>query len=153
VSLFEPIYQKDNNTFVSNKTEFSVIYQQKRALGWFVEKYMTNYEVRRYADIVIKRNGLDIAIIDAKCMHYSESEEDDKQEPGPNRDIVNQMIIYLDYDNNCDLGIVLYADDKILEDVIVRQGQDRRIIFLNCYPYRGSELLAFKKIKNYLDIN
>lgn len=93
VSLFEPIYQKDNNTFVSSKTEFSVIYQQKRTLGWFREKYMTSNEIRRYADIAIKKNGLDIAIIDAKCMRYSENEEDDKQEPSPDRNILNQMII------------------------------------------------------------
>ena len=82
-----------------------------------------------------------------------ESEEDGKQEPGPDRNIVNQMIIYLDYDSKCDLGVVLYADDKIREDVIIRQGENRKIIFLNCYPYSESELLALDKIKNYLGIN
>ena len=152
ISLFEPIYQKDHNTFVSNKTKFSVTYHQKRTLGWFVEKYTINYEVRRYPDVVIKKNGSDIAIIDAKCMHYSEK-EDDKQEPGPDRNIVNQMIIYLDYDSKCDLGIVLYADDKMREEVIIRQGENRKIIFLNCYPYDESDMLAFNKIRNYLGIN
>jgi hypothetical protein len=151
ISLFEPIYQKDNNTFVNNKTEFSVVYHQKRTLGWFVERYMINYEVKRYPDIFIKKNGLDIAIIDAKCMRYSEKEEDDKQEPGPDTNIENQMIIYLDYDSECDLGVVLYADDKIREDVIIRQGENRKIIFLNCYPYHQSEISAFEKIKNYFE--
>ena len=54
------------------------------------------------------------------------------------------MIIYLDYDSKCDLGVVLYADDKIQEDVIIRQGENRKIIFLNCYPYHQSEILAFE---------
>lgn len=40
------------------------------------------------------------------------------------------MIIYLDYYSKCDLGVVLYAVDKLREDVIVRQGENRRIIFL-----------------------
>jgi hypothetical protein len=138
---------------VTSNNSFSIVYQQKRTLGWFVEKHTTSYEVRRYADIVIRKNGLDIAIIDAKCMHYSESEEDEKQEPGPDRSIVNQMIIYLDYDSKCDLGVVLYAVDKLREDVIVRQGENRRIIFLNCYPYSESQLLAFKQIRNHLGIH
>lgn len=85
-------------------------------------------------------------------MHYSEK-EDDKQGTGPDRNIVNQMIIYLDYDSKCDLGVVLYADDKIREDIIVRQGENRRIMFLNCYPYYESDTLAFKKIKKYLGID
>jgi hypothetical protein len=148
ISLFEPIYQKDNNTFVNSRTKFSVVYHQTRTLGWFREKYGLNCDVKRYPDILIKKNGLDLAIVDAKCMHYSEK-EDDKQEPGPDRNIVNQMIIYLDYDGKCDLGIVLYADDKMREDVVIRQGENRKIIFLNCYPYHESDILSFKKIKNY----
>jgi hypothetical protein len=74
-----------------------------------------------------------LVIIDAKCMLYSEK-EDEKQErgPGPDRNIVNQMIIYLDYDGKCDLGVVLYADDKMREDVMIRQGENRKMIFLNC---------------------
>jgi len=148
ISLFEPIYQKDNNIFVSNKTEFSVVYHQTKTLGWFVEKNRVNNEVRRVPDILIKKRELDLAIIDAKCMHYSEK-EDEKQEPGPDRNIVNQMIIYLDYGNKCDLGIILYADNKIREDVIIRQGENRKILFLNCYPYHESDVSAFKKIKNY----
>jgi hypothetical protein len=90
-----------------------------------------------------------VAIIDAKCTHYSEK-EDDKQEPGPDRNIVNQMIIYLDYDIRCDLGIVLFADDKLREDIVIGQGEHRRILFLNCYPYHESASIAFEKVKNCL---
>ena len=89
-----------------------------------------------------------MAIIDAKCMCYSEI-EDGKQEPGPDRNIVNQMIIYLDYDKQCDLGIVLFVDDKIRDDVIITQ-ETRKILFLNCYPYHESAFLAFEKVKRYL---
>jgi hypothetical protein len=59
----------------------------------------------------------------------------------------------LDYDSKCDLGVVLYSDDKIREDATIRQAENRKNIFLNCYPYHESDVLAFKKIKNYLGIN
>ena len=81
---------------------------------------------------------------DAKCMCYSEI-EDGKQEPRPDRNIVNQMIIYLDCDKECDLCIVLFAHDKSREDIIMTQ-ETRKIVFLNCYPYHDSSFLTFAKL-------
>jgi hypothetical protein len=63
-------------------------------------------------------------LIDAKYMLHSESKEANEligpELGGPNRDIVNQMIIYLDHIGPCDLGIVLFADPGSHEDVTVR---------------------------------
>jgi len=103
----------------------------------------------RRPDVLVRKNGKLLAIIDAKCMKYSEEISDDKQEPGPNRDIVNQMIIYLDYGARCNLGIVLFADDKIRDDILIKQDKKRKIVFLNCYPYGTSSGLSFEKIKKY----
>lgn len=61
----------------------------------------------------------------------------------------NQMIIYLDYGTRCNLGIVLFADDKIRDDILVKQDKKRKIVFLNCYPYGTSSGLSFEKIKKY----
>jgi len=154
VSLFEPMSQneKNVNVFVNDENGFSIEYHKKKVLGWILEKNGgIKDEVRRYPDIVVRRDGTNVAIIDAKCIRYSEKGEgEDKQEPGPEGYIVNQMIIYLDYGSKCDLGIVLFADDKTREDVILKQGDLRKILFLNCYPYHESSSLAFEKIQKYL---
>ena len=149
LSLFEPLYQRRNNIFINDETKFLIEYHRKKTVGWNLQKKDgLVYEIKRYPDIVISKKGKDMAIIDAKCMCYSEI-EDGKQEPGPDRNIVNQMIIYLDYDKQCDLGIVLFADDKIRDDVIITQ-DTRKILFLNCYPYHESAFIVFKKVKSYL---
>ena len=153
ISIFEPIYQKKNNhnIFLNQRTKISIEYHREKMIGWSLKKNDDfSYHVRRYPDIVISKNGIDVCIIDAKCMHYSEI-EDGKQEPGPDRNIVNQMIIYMDYDKKCDLGVVLFADDKIRNDVIITQGTNRKIVFLNCYPYHNSSKLAFEKLYAYLN--
>jgi hypothetical protein len=82
-------------------------------------------------------------------MRYSEV-EDDKQEPGPDRNTVNQMIIYLDYGSRCDLGIVLFAEDTIRNDVLIKQKESGKVVFLNCYPFHQTCIFAFEKIKHYL---
>jgi hypothetical protein len=125
-------------------------------LGWFIERQGISDEVRRYPDVVIKKNGLDLAIIDAKCTLSSEKLDDENQQPSPfrnrRRNIVNQMIIYLDYHGKCDLGLVLFADDKIQKDVVIRQGENRKMLFLNCYPYSGTDLRAFETIKKCIEV-
>ena len=154
ISVFEPVYQKKNNKniFESRGTKFSIEYQREKTLGWHLQKKGGySYEVKRFPDIVIRKNGVEISIIDAKCMRYSDI-DDGKQEPGPNRNIVNQMILYLDYDNKCDLGLVLFADNKIRDDIIITQ-ENRKIIFLNCYPYHESAFLTFEKLKEYLKMS
>jgi hypothetical protein len=153
ISMFEPVYQKLNNynIFLSQKTKFSIEYHREKKIGWTLKRNDgSSYNVRRYPDVVIRKNGVEVCIIDAKCMPYSEI-EDGKQEPGPDRNIVNQMIIYMDYDKKCDLGIVLFADNKIREDIVITQG-NRKIVFLNCYPYHNTFTLAFKKINKYINL-
>jgi septum formation topological specificity factor MinE len=156
VALFKPVHQRDHHTFVNKKTNFSVVYHQKMNLGWFIERQGISDEVRRYPDVVIKKNGLDLAIIDAKCTLSSEKLDDENQQPSPfrnrRRNIVNQMIIYLDYHGKCDLGLVLFADDKIQKDVVIRQGENRKMLFLNCYPYSGTDLRAFETIKKCIEV-
>ena len=84
LSLFGRIYQKrDHRTFVNKKTNFSVLYNQQMGLGWFIENQGKTHEVFRRPDIVIKKKGVDVAIIDAKCKQYSEKSADDQQDPEP----------------------------------------------------------------------
>ncbi len=47
--------------------------------------------------------------------------------------IVNQMIIYLDYGKKKDLGMVLFAVDRPRGEIIVKQAETRKIMFLNCF--------------------
>lgn len=150
LQLFEPVKQKSHGKFFNSKSKIEIEYQYTKKIGWILEKPETlNQEVFRRPDVLVRKNGKLLAIIDAKCMKYSEEISDDKQEPGPNRDIVNQMIIYLDYGARCNLGIVLFADDKIRDDILIKQDKKRKIVFLNCYPYGTSSGLSFEKIKKY----
>ena len=121
-----------------------------KAIGWTSERNGVTEvkELKRIPDILIKRDKSDIAIIDAKCMRYSENLDT----PSPNSDIVNQMILYLDYVVCCDVGIVLFADDKDRNDIVIKQKDSRKILFLNCYPYQQSDRYAFERIKHYLSI-
>ena len=52
----------------------------------------------------------------------------------------------------CDLGLVLFADNKVRDDIIIKQ-ENRKIVFLNCYPYHESAFLAFEKLKEYLKMS
>jgi hypothetical protein len=83
-------------------------------------------------------------------MRYGEKMPDNKQEPGPPRDIVNQMIIYLDYGAKKDLGMVLFADDRQREEIVVKQTNSRKIMFLNCYPYSDDSKVVFDRLRNYM---
>ena len=86
-------------------------------------------------------------MIDAKCMHYSEDkDEDEKQEQSTDRNIVNQMIIYMDYGNRTDLGFVIFADSKLRDEVVIKQ-DCRQLIFLNCFPFHTISDLALEKLK------
>lgn len=150
ISLFEPVIQKRPNLFTNNESKFSIEYHQKRTLGWKIERRGIISDIRRFPDIVVKKNGQDIAIIDAKCMEYNENiQSEDSPEMGPDRNIVNQMILYLDYHKKCDLGFVLYADTKKREDVLIKS-DTQKIYFLNCFPYEDTAFTAFRKIKQAL---
>lgn len=59
------------------------------------------------------------------------------------------MIIYLDYAEKKDLGMVLFADDKLREEIVVKQTDSRKIMFLNCYPYSENSKVVFDRLNNY----
>ena len=128
------------------------MYHWQQEVGWLLEKVNGDLiEVKRFPDVIVRKNGEDVLVIDAKCMRYSEITPDHKQEPGPPRDIVNQMIIYLDYGNKKDLGLVLFADDRPHEEIVVKQTDSRKIMFLNCYPYSDSSKVAFDRLHEYME--
>jgi hypothetical protein len=104
--------------------------------------------VLRRPDVLIKKNGRVKALIDAKYMLYKESDEETGVK-GPDRDIVNQMILYLDHIGPADIGIVLFADQSASEDVSIKKG-DRKIVFLNCYPYTYDSNSTLQKVRNYI---
>jgi hypothetical protein len=153
LGLLSPVTQIGDKVFATDGGDFSVEYQKGAGIGWTSKKYdidekeIAAINVKRVPDITISKRGKDKMVVDAKCMDYSDI-EDDKQEPGPERNIANQMIIYLDYVTSSELAVVLFADPKIRGDVSLGKG-NRRIIFLNCYPFSTS-LTAFERVKQYL---
>jgi len=149
--LFEPLKQKSHGKFVNSDTGIEIEYQHTKKIGWVLEKPNSTHNLLRFPDIVVKKKGKIVAIIDAKYMKYSEQLEGEQMEPAPDRNIVHQMLVYLDYGIPCDLGIVLFADEKIRDDILIREeNTSRRIVFLNCFPYSESATLALDKVKNYL---
>jgi hypothetical protein len=145
---FEPMKQKNDDTFVNTDTGITIEYHKQEIIDWQLEKNGVTSDISRYPDIVIRKGGRDLMIIDAKCMRYSEpSDEEERQEPAPDRNIVNQMIVYLDYNPQCNSGVVLFADPRIREAVRIKKGQ-RSVEFMNCYPYSESTDIAFDYIKS-----
>jgi hypothetical protein len=161
LELLEPIRQSkthDHKLFMNDRKAISIQYQALEEIGWTLKLCGSSFPVKRKPDILIRKDGNVKALIDAKYMLYKESEEDNELSGPelfgpelirPNGDIVNQMIIYLDHIGPCDLGIVLFADPGSLEDVSVRRG-NRRILFLNCYPYTSNSSTTLEKIKHYI---
>ena len=64
---------------------------------------------------------------------------------------MNQMIIYLDYGEKKDLGMVLFADDNRREEIVVKQADSRKVMFLNCYPYSDDSKVVFDRLRNYTE--
>ncbi len=156
LDLVGPVKQSSRNRslFVASTGGISVEYHWQQNIGWTIQKQGIDKVdvVKRYPDVVIQKDGKNIVIIDAKCMRYSEARDDDKPEPGPQRDIVNQMLIYLDYGLGAksDLGLVLYADSNLRDDVRLSEKESRHIVFLNCYPYSDASEKVFQGIKKYV---
>ncbi len=149
LKLLEPVTQSKihgHKLFMNDLNGISIQYQAQEEINWILEERMGNPHVIRRPDVLIRKNGHVKALIDAKCMPYRISHEENEL-PSPDRDIVNQMIIYLDHIGPSDLGIVLFADSESREDVIIRQG-NRRIMFLNCYPYKENSNITLEKIQH-----
>ena len=96
-------------------------------------------------------------MIDAKYMKsdHKTDKKSDNIKGMPDTKIVNQMIIAMDYgEDRTNLGIVLFADNRKQDDVVIEKIQKHKEIhFLNMHP--ENKLLmddAFVKIKNIVDI-
>jgi hypothetical protein len=150
LTIFEPIKQQKfhNNIFATHDHLITIEYQNTISLGW--RRYrnnITSTEVNRRRDVVLRKHGKTLLVIDAKCMSLPQAEEEENPK-SPATDTVNQIIMYLDYQDKCNKGLVLFADDT--ENTVhtsLRQGDEREIRFLPCYPFHQSHRVAFDYIK------
>jgi hypothetical protein len=136
----------------SNGT-YTVEYQATKKIEW--KKNGT--ELFRIPDTVIKKDGKIKATFDAKCMKYDtkleEEERTDDWKGMPDRTIVNQMIIAMDYGKEktkANIGIVLFADDRTKSTVVIEKGP-KKIHFLNMHP-ANNPANALAKVKNIISV-
>ena len=146
LTIFSPIEQHRKNHKRFSNGKYIVEFQYQKNIGWYAEKEKVSKPIIRLPDMIVKKDRKIIAIIDAKNMRFDKKiDKDDENEAGdfskftPDRSIINQMIIYLDYGKDVDksnLGIVLFADDRPTDQVIVKQkGSNAKILyFLNMHP-------------------
>jgi hypothetical protein len=131
--------------------KYEIQYQWRKTIGW---TKVGGTEIPRIPDIMIKKNGTIVAVIDAKYMDGNE-ELENNVEGGkmPDSKIVNQMIIAMDYGtkkNNVDLGIVMFADKQDSVRIIIeKDGTNKKIYFLNVHPETNPER-ALEEIKKII---
>ena len=120
-------------------SEYSIEYQDSKHLGW-KRKGSTNLrqmEVFRLRDIVIRKRGKILAVVDAKFMPLRKEVTE----------IENQMLIYLDYgESKADLVIVLFCfpgDEK----VYYNDDRTKEMRFKNCHPDSSDKVLQWIKKK------
>ena len=159
--------QKSSSSNKFSKNQYTIEYQFSKPIGWIRlgrDRAGGKYnQIERRPDTVIKKGSEIVAMIDAKYMK-SDAKSDEKSDnikDMPDTKIVNQMIIAMDYgdekdrtDLRTDLGIVLFADDRKQDDVVIDKIQKhKKIHFLNMHP--ENKLLmddAFVRIKNIVGI-
>jgi hypothetical protein len=151
------------NPRVFTAGEYTITYQYSKKIGW---KRIDGNELNRIPDTAIKKHGRPIALIDAKYRAgpdfiEREGEEEKPSTESPKTNIVNQMIIAMDYGNKEDttnLGIVLFADKQDRDDVVIEksQGPSKKIHFLNMHPENNpldtldkvGEIIGLKRMPN-----
>ena len=151
LEVLKPVKQiRENKSLFKDEYGVSIEYHKQLDIGWILEKAggFTS-GVKRYPDITISKTGKHSIIVDAKCMQYSEV-TGSNQEPGPDRNIVNQMLVYMDYDKSRRLGIVAFADKSEREDIRIYDVQSRQILFLNCYPSSKTQERFSSRVKTSL---
>ena len=140
----------ETKSHVFSNGKYTVEYQFYKYIEWKKD----GDELFRIPDTVIKKHGKIIAMLDAKFMRsdkkLEEGREDDKPSM-PDRSIVNQMIIVMDYGKRykTDTGIVLFADDRTQQSTVVIENGPKKIYFLNMHPASNPEN-ALSKIKNII---
>jgi len=127
---------------------YSIEEQWSKTIGW---RKLGGSEVNRRPDILIRKKGKGVAIIDAKCMSGNKELEETSQGQMPDSKIVNQMIIAMDYGKpktHVNLGIVLFADKDTYPVTIEKNDGKKRIHFRKMHPANdvSSELEEIKKI-------
>ena len=154
IDQFDNMKQKEepHQKEFSNGT-YTVEYQSTKKIEW--KKNGT--ELFRIPDTVIKKDGKVKATFDAKCMKYDtkleEEERTDDWKGMPDRTIVNQMIIAMDYGKEktkANIGIVLFADDRTQPTVVIEKGP-KKIHFLNMHP-ANNPANALAKVKNIISV-
>ena len=125
--------------------KYTVEYQFHKHISW--RKVGERYGLDRYPDTIIKKGSSIVAMIDAKYM--------DSEVGTPTRDIVNQMIIEMEYgekNDNTNIGIVLFADKRKLKPVVIEKIQgSKKIHFLNMHPENSWEV-TLEKVKNIIGV-
>ena len=121
------IVQKKRNLY--KNSEYSIEYQDTKRLGW----KRNGSPVSRRRDIVIRKRGKILAVVDAKFMPLRN--EVVKEE--------NQMLIYLDYgESKSNLAIVLFCfpgDEK----VYYNNDRTKEMRFKNCHPDSSDKVLQW----------
>ena len=148
----KPVEQQEKDPHVFTKGKYTIKYQFRKYIEW--EKDGT--ELFRIPDTVIKKDSKIIAMFDAKYMKSGDKLETAKPDDPPDmpdRNIVNQMIIAMDYGKaraKTDIGIVLFADDRTQSTVVIEKGP-KKIYFLNMHPANNPEN-ALAEVKNIIDV-
>ncbi len=120
--------------------EYEIEFQWSKTIGW---KKLGGGEVYRIPDILIRKNKKVLAIIDAKYMSGNNVLESSGEGSMPSPQIVNQMIIAMDYgedENIIDLGIVLFADKNNVPVTIEKKDGKKKIHFLSMHPENDIQL-------------
>ena len=164
LSLFfdkKPVKQKTGNDkhreFIIDP--YTIEYQFHKRIGW--ERVDPPYSIGRFPDTIIKKDSNIIAMLDAKYMKYEdklEGKDKPDQSPSmPDRNIVNQMIIEMEYgkpNDNTDIGIVLFADKRNRDTVVIEKSSGtpaKKIYFLNMHP-ENHPIDALNKVKQICDL-
>ena len=143
---FGGMKQKNKRIFGNGKYE--IVYQWSKKIGW---RKSGGGEVYRRPDILVRKNGKVVAMIDAKYMAGNDLLPSTGEGSMPDSEIVNQMIIAMDYGakkNNVDLGIVLFADKNNVPVTIEKINGKKKIHFLSMHPENNpkNSLEELKKI-------
>ena len=143
---FGGMKQKQNNDHVFGNGKYEIEYQWSKTIGW---RKSGGGEVYRRPDILVRKNGKVIAIIDAKYMAGNDMLPSTGEGSMPDSEIVNQMIIAMDYGaKKVDLGIVLFADKNNVPVTIEKINGKKKIHFLSMHPENNpkNSLEELKKI-------
>ena len=114
-------------------SEYSIEYQDSKRLGW----KRKGSPVFRIRDIVIRKRGKILAIVDAKFMPLRKDVTE----------IENQMLIYLDYgESKSNLAIVLFCFPGN-EKVYYNNDRTKKMIFKSCHPDSSVKVLQWMQKK------